>query len=173
MAGQRELAREVRTGLTVIQGNKLQADRNMKKAINKLDKLSYGKPIRQHVKEFGALMAAILLGIAAVQIYKSRPPFTPSILISAAGVLAFLGYKAPAILHPVWAGWMKFASILGLIMTTLLLSIAWVVVIIPLSYIMRFAGVGMMNAKYKQEKASYWEDRDEKYHDFKLLEKQF
>lgn len=169
MAGQGQLAREVRAGLTVIEGNK-----NAKKEVGKLDKLYYRKPIRQHVKEFGALFGAILLTIAAVQIYKGKEPLVPSLLIGLATVFVVLGYKAPALLQPLWSGWMKIAQILGSVMTILLLGIAWMLVLMPVSLIMRLVGKKVMDLQFKKGKVeSYWKDRDPKLHNFKLLDKQF
>jgi hypothetical protein len=171
VAGQRELAREVRAGLTVIQGNKDQ--KSQKVEIDPLDTLYYRKPIRQHVKEFGALFAAILLAIAALRLYRDRPLNPTLIIIGIASIFAFLGYMVPAILHPFWKGWMKFAQVLGLIMTTLLLSIAWMIVLIPVSLAMRAMRVRVMNMGFRQNVESYWETRADKLHDFKLLDRQF
>lgn len=168
MAGQGELAREVRAGLTVIEGKKSGAAE-----VHVLDRLSYNKPIRQHVREFAALFALIILAIAAVKIYKGSTTLTPLILVISAIVLIGIGYGTPIVLYPIWNAWMKFAHVLGAVMTTLLLSIAWSIVLIPVSLILRIIGKKVMNLSFDRAAKTYWEDREERLHDFKLLDKQF
>ena len=168
MAGQRELAREVRTGLTVVEGNKGKAVK-----INKLDELWYRKPVRQHVKEFAALFSIIFLVIAGAQIYFGKPSVWPMFLISAAIIFTFLGYKAPFLLRPVWSGWMKFAHVLGIVMTTLILFLAWAIVLLPIAYLLRFIRIKVMDMDFKTNVSTYWEEREDKHNDFKLLERQF
>jgi len=168
VAGQGGLATEVRTRLEVIEGG---AGRQMKP--NKLDELWYRKPVRQHVKEFAALFSIICLTVAAVQIYNGRSYGLPVALIVTAAVLCILGYKAPALLCPVWKGWMKMAQAMGFVMTTLILFVAWSVVLLPMAIGLKIFKRKVMDVSYRMPVSTYWEDRDAKHNDFKLLTRQF
>ncbi len=154
--------------MTAIKGGK-----DSSASMSVLDTYSYGKLIRQHVKEFGALFGVIFLVIAAFQCFKGRS-FEVVSLVSLAGiVIAFLGYKAPAILYPLWKGWMAFAHVLGIASTFILLSLSWIIVVLPIAFLMKAIGKTVMKMGYKEKVDSYWEVRSEDSHDFKLLERQF
>jgi Saxitoxin biosynthesis operon protein SxtJ len=168
VAGQGGLATKVRTRLEVIDGGALK-----KPKPSALDELYFGKPVGQHVQEFGALFSVIFLVISAVLLYKGRPIFWPSVLISSAAIFTFLGYKAPAILKPVWSGWMKFAHVLGFVMTNLILFLAWSLMFVPMAIGLRLFGRKVMDVGFRMPVDSYWENRDEKYNDFRRLERQY
>lgn len=169
MAGQGGLATKVRTRLEVIEGGK------PKDSVipEKIDEIWYKKPVRQHVKEFAVVFAFILVAIAGYQVYREKPADLPFALISVAGVLMALGYKAPIVLHPAWKAWMKFAHVLGFFMTGLILGIAWTIVLLPVALILKIISKKVMDLTYKAPVSTYWEDRDTSKDDFKLLERQF
>ena len=171
MAGGRGLAEEVRTRLEDEQA--IGAVKNTTGKVHYLDELSFRKPIRQHVAEFAAVFAVIFLGIAAVKIYKGGSLNVAGIWTGAALVLITLGYKAPAVLHPLWKGWMKFAHVLGLVMTTLILAVAWTVALLPTAFGLKIFGVKVMDLSFDRSTKTYWENREAKSNNFKLLERQF
>lgn len=169
MAGQGQLARKVRAGLSVIEGG-----RAKQQPSNELDRLWYRKPIRRHVREFAALFATIFIAVSGWMIYRGNPTYpVPAILMTCAGLLLLLGYKFPAVLRPVWSGWMKFAVALGVVMTGLILFAAWCVVLLPIALLVKTLRIRVMNTDFRTEAATYWQDRDSKLDDFKLLERQF
>lgn len=170
MAGKGGLAEQIRVGLAseVEEVNTA----NMTAAIDPLDELLFRKPIRKHVTEFGALFGAIGFGLTALALYKGH--FLPAGIYGALGALfAGLGYLAPAALKPVWSGWMKFAHVLGMVMSTALLSLGWFLIIIPFALGAKIFKIRLMDLEFKKNVASYWEERDPKFDDFKLLSRQF
>lgn len=172
MAGARRLADEVRAGLeeSTVMGvaRNGDSDRN-----DPLDELWLGKPVRQHVKEFGALFAAIAFCVTAVKLYRGRDVVECMVWGAVGVVFAALGFFAPQVLRPVWRGWMKLAHYLSIVMTTVVLSIAWCVGFLPMAFVVRVCGIKRIDFSYKSNRASYWEKRDAKYDDFKRLELQY
>ncbi len=179
MAGEGGLARKVRTGLDGETPNKNidnvipMRPANQNAPRNPLDEKWFGKTIRQHVREFACVFALICLISAGMMIYKGRDLMWPGIWTGVALVLVALGYGAPAVLHPLWKGWMKLAHYLSVVTTFLIIGLAWTVVLMPISLLLRVFGIKVMDTTYKKPVTTYWEDREEKYHDFKLLERQF
>ncbi len=179
MAGEGGLARKVRTGLDEETPSKntnnvipmRPADKNGTR--DPLDEKWFGKTIRQHVREFACVFAIISLIVAGMMLYKGRPLLWPGVWTGVALVLVALGYGAPALLHPLWKGWMKVAHYLSVVMTFIIIGAAWTIVLMPISMLLRVLRIKVMDTTYKKPVASYWEDRDAKYHDFKLLERQF
>ncbi len=173
MAGERGLAKHVRTGLTrepaipaltVVKGGQM---------VSELDKESYGKTTRQHVREFAAIFAILLCLIAGIKLWNNSVTMTPYYCIAAAILLISLGYGAPSLLVPIWKGWMKFASLLGNFMSTIIVSICWVLMFVPIGLIFKLIGKHVMDLRYNVPVQSYWELRDNKLNDFKLLERQY
>jgi cytochrome bd-type quinol oxidase subunit 2 len=169
VAGQGGLANEVRARLELVETlPKVAAPKP-----DLLDELWFRKPVRQHLREFGALLAAVLLTIAAFKLYRGRANGVVLSFALPAMLLAFLGYYAPRVLHPIWKTWMAFAEKLGLVMTTIILLIGWTIVMLPVAFCLRLLRIKVMNTEFKRSVTSYWEDRDAKLDNFKLLERQF
>lgn len=172
MAGARRLENEVRVGLESLAsvGNTSQRTSTN---VDPLDELSFGKPIRRHVRDFGVLFALIFLGIAAWQIYKERTPSSYGVWIALGVAFAALGFVAPRVLLPVWRAWMKFAHYLSIVMTSVLLVLTWCLAFLPMSFVLKIVGIRRVDVSYRDGRASYWEKRDPKYDDFKRLELQY
>ena len=118
-------------------------------------------------------MSVILLGVSAYQLYLHGMTASIGVFIGVSALLLGLGYFAPAVLLPVWSGWMAFATQLGHVMTFVIVSILWFLVAIPVGMLLKIIGKKVMDLSYNAPVDSYWEERSEKYHDFKLLERQF
>lgn len=141
--------------------------------VDVLDTHWMGKSVRHHLREFGALFAAIFLGISAFKIYKYGTSTTALLWAIGGVVSAVLGYRAPRLLHPLWKGWMKLAHYLSIVMTFIILSVAWTLGFVPMAYLLRILGIKRIDLRYRAGVDSYWEVRDPKYDDFKRLEQQF
>ncbi len=177
MAGEGQLARDVRAGLEneekVTVAVSLVKPTMATQKQDVLDELYFGRPKRVHVKEFACLISAILLAIGAYQIYHHSWNTLAASCVGISVALLVSGYLAPRALLPVWSGWMAFATKLGHVMTFLIVSILWFLVAIPIGLLLKVIGKKVMDLSYDPSVESYWEERAEKYHDFKLLERQF
>ena len=170
MAGAGGLANEIRAGLE--NGVNLSVV-SPQKHKSKLDELSFGKPVRQHVKEFGAIFATIFTVVVAVKLYRGQPLESCAPWAALAVIFGVLGYLAPAVLHPIWRAWMKLAHYLSLVMTFVILGIAWCIGFVPMAGVMKALRIKAMDLSYKTDVQSYWIARDPKYDDFKRLEQQY
>ena len=138
-----------------------------------LKQVLHRKTVRQHIHEFAASFALILALIAVYVLYVHNSLVNCGALVATGAALLALGYLAPRTLRHVWECWMKLVEGLGLVMTTLLLSIVWFLMFIPMSALLRLLGKKMMNMNFRQPCTSYWTDKDEADSDFKLLERQY
>ena len=59
----------------------------------------------------------------------------------------------------IWAGWKKFAHALGIVNTTILLSISYFVIIGLVSIISRIFGADFLDKRLRK-KSSYWRKRE-------------
>ena len=171
MAGARRLANEVRTGLDEVVVTTPPKAVVLKK--HPLDEVWMAKPVRQHVREFAAIFATIFCAVGAFKLYRGAPLNTGLVWGGLGLVVATLGYLAPGALHPLWRAWMKLAHYLSLVMTFVILSVAWCIGFVPMAYLLKILGIKRIDVSYRSGVDSYWEKRDVKYDDFKRLELQF
>lgn len=170
MAGARGLANEVRTGLDEVA---VTASPQAPSKRHPLDEVWMGKSVRQHVKEFGVIFSAIFVSVGAYQLYY-KPVVTVGVSWIVGGIIfGLLGYRCPALLLPLWRGWMKLAHYLSIVMTFVILGLAWSIGFIPMAYLLRILGIKRIDVTYRSGVDSYWEKREEKYDDFKRLELQY
>jgi hypothetical protein len=172
VAGQRGLAYKVRTGLEVVVNNpRASAQAAAKQTV--LDVVSFRKTARQHVKEFGCLFGVIGLGCGAFGMWKGWTP-TPIYLASVAGaIFAVLGYAAPIVLHPVWKAWMAIGEGMGFVVSLVFLGITWCAITTPIGWVAKLSGKKLLDLRYRDACASYWETRDPALDNVKFYERQY
>jgi hypothetical protein len=73
--------------------------------------------------------------------------------------LLSLGLIAPGLLRWPYLAWMSFAFLLGFIVSTVLLTLFYYLVITPIGFIARFAGKDFLTMRPASARASYWISR--------------
>jgi hypothetical protein len=109
---------------------------------------------RQALRRFGFVMAAAFAVLAALLIWKHRPvgPY----LLGLAAAFALLGAAAPGTLDPVERVWMKLAGWLSVVMTYVVLTLAFFLVVTPLGLLRRLFGGDSLGLKFKKNATTYW-----------------
>lgn len=141
--------------------------------VDPLDELFYRRPVRTHVKEFGFLFSIICLLISGWLFYRGGSFPTALSIVFLGVLLSLLGIWFPRVLHPVWKAWMTFAHALGIVMTAVILTVAWGLLVIPISVLLRILRIKVMNQDFRAPVDTYWEEIDKSKNDFKRLEKQY
>ena len=135
-----------------------------------LEEIKNIKSDKKELKKFGITIGGALLLISAfLFIYES-----PSARYFMGGGLMFqiIAQIFPTIFFPLQKIWMALAVVLGFIMTRVILSILFYLVITPINLISRLFGKDFLNLKIEKNKKSYWNIRDEEYKQ-SSTEKQF
>lgn len=122
------------------------------------------------LRSFGITIGIILLVIAGFLILNENDSYQifSYIAVSFIG----LGLLVPIILKPIYIVWMVFAVILGWIMTKIILSLLFYVIITPIGVIMRISGKDFLKLKVSN-KVSYWNHRNPEFELNQDYEKQF
>lgn len=131
------------------------------KTLPLLEQLYFGKTKRRHIQEFGCVFGIIfcLIGIYSLLYGEGN---TPIYMIIATVCLLALSYGFPLVVYPFWSAWMTFAHYLGIVMSFLFVSVTWVVMAIPLAFLLRIIGKEVMDLRYDPSLETYWEDREER-----------
>ena len=128
------------------------------------------KTDKKDLRGFAYTIGIILIIISAILFYYNNPIFKIFIKISASFIL--VGFVTPIILKPIYLVWMVFAVILGWIMTRVILSLVFYLIMTPIGLLTRLIGEDFLGLK-KTDSGSYWNLRDSNYETNQDYEKQF
>ena len=129
------------------------------------------KSEKSDLRKFGITIGVILLIIAGFLFWKEKESF--QILLIIGVTLCILGIAIPFILKPIYWVWMIFATILGWIMTRVILSLLFYIIFTPIGLILRFFGKQFLELRWDKSKESYWNFRTNEHLQNKNYEKQF
>ena len=113
---------------------------------------------RKALRSFGLLVGGVVLAIAAIVLW--RRDWTPGtavfVLSAIGGGLLLLGATFPVLLKPIYSVWMALAVILGFIMTRVILTIVFYLVVTPIGLVMRATGRDPLSRKLDADAPTYW-----------------
>ena len=135
------------------------------------EEIKHIKAGKKDLRSFGVMIGIIFLLIAGFLIYKDKESF--QMLLYIAGSFIGLGLLIQILLKPIYILWMAFAIILGWIMTRLILSLLFYVIITPIGVILKIIGKDSLELKKQSVKESYWNQRDKNLEKNQNYEKQF
>ena len=103
------------------------------------------------------LVAAVLLAIAAWNLYRGRPTVVLVFGILG-GALLVVGLLIPPAARVFHTSWMKFAALLGHVNSRVLLTLMYYLVITPYGFVTRLAGRDPLRRRGAKAE-SYWVER--------------
>jgi hypothetical protein len=113
---------------------------------------------KKELRKFGMVMAGALGAVSALLFIRgsSAAVYTAAF----AGFFLAAGLALPLILSPVEWIWMKFAHILGFIMTNILLTVVFFTGVTLTGLVMRLLGKRPLSLNIKSDAETYWIDVD-------------
>lgn len=114
-----------------------------------------GEPrTRSELRKFGLTMALPLTLLGGLAWWRGSDLSTW--LWGAAGVFLVMGLVLPGALRPVERAWMRLAWILSSIMTRVLLTLSFFLVITPFGWLLRLMGKDLLEIRIDRQRQSYW-----------------
>lgn len=107
--------------------------------------------------KFGLTVGGVLLAIGLVLFYFEKPAAIYFAVIG--GLLILFGALFPKILKPLNRIWMSLAIILGFIMSRVILTILFYLVLTPIAILAKIVGKKFIVMKYDKSANTYWEKR--------------
>ena len=126
---------------------------------------------KKELRNFGFTIGLILCFIAGILFYKNNNLFISFAYI--AGVFIVLSFLFPQLLKPIYFIWMIFAVVIGWIMTRLILSILFFVIISIIRLIAGIFGKSFLELNISKDSKSYWNHRFSDVEMSQDYEKQF
>lgn len=116
------------------------------------------KCTKKKLKGFALTVGAALAIIGCVLALRGKAG--PSrVFLGIAVSLVTAGFAAPALLTPIYKAWMAFGSVLGWVMTRVILIALFYLVVTPIGLLMRAFGKGALKVKPDPSRATYWKER--------------
>jgi len=114
----------------------------------------------KELREFGVLVGTVLGVLGAFLWWRGKPVFLP--FLAAGFLLVIAGVTVPKILKPLQKIWMGLALVLGSVMTRVILTAVFCLVLTPIGILIRLSGKDLLNLKREGGSASYWKRREKK-----------
>ncbi len=113
---------------------------------------------KKALRSFGWVVGGVLLVIAAVVWWRNDFAVTTAVAVlgGIGGALVVLGLTVPVVLKPVYRVWMALAVVLGFIMTRVILSVVYYLVVTPIGLVMRLFDKDPIHRRIDPEASSYW-----------------
>ncbi|HEA65385.1 MAG TPA: hypothetical protein ENI07_00970 [Desulfobacterales bacterium] len=113
----------------------------------------------KQVRKFGCV-AFIFFGILfALGVWRQKP--VPTYLFGLLFLIGFGFILLPAVLTPLYEGWIKVSHKIGLIITAIMLALAYYLVMTPFAWAKRIFGGRPLPTQPDINLTSYWVDRSE------------
>ncbi len=136
-----------------------------------LEEIKNIKSNKRDVRKFAITVGLLLLMISGFLFWKDKASFQPILIIGI--ILLASGLAVPTILKPVYWVWMVFATILGWVMTRVILSVVFLLVFTPIGLISRLLGKHFLELNWDNSRNTYWDYRSANENNLESCEKQF
>jgi hypothetical protein len=116
-------------------------------------------PTDKQLRQFALLLALLLAGLAGWLVWQSHPLAWAAGAGAAAVAAGLLGVFRPALMRVVYVGWMAAVFPIGWLVSHLLLTAIYYLVITPIGVMMRVRGYDPMQRRWDRQATTYWKPR--------------
>ena len=113
----------------------------------------------KNIRQFGAVAFVFFGCLCALGVWAKKP--IPTYFFGTLSLLGLGFILLPLPLKPVYNAWLRIAHFLGRVVTTLMLTVAYYLVITPAALIKRIFGGRPLPLKPDKNASSYWVPRAE------------
>lgn len=113
----------------------------------------------REIRKFGGIAFVFFGCLSALGLFTNK--LLPTYIFGSLTILGLGFIIVPSTLRPIYTTWLKIAHFFGRIVTTLILTLAYYMVITPVALIKRIIGGSPIPNRPNKQKTSYWVDRIE------------
>ena len=110
------------------------------------------------LRKFGLTVGGVFALLGTIMWLRGKPHF-PWFLIPGS-VLVLFGLIAPRVLKAVYLGWMSAAIVLGFVVSNIILTLLFLLVITPVGWAARLFGKDFLRLKLDRQSSTYWLRRE-------------
>jgi hypothetical protein len=108
----------------------------------------------QRLRRFAIVMAVAFAALGALLLWRGRE--WGDVFFYVAAFFLLSGLIAPRQLAPIERVWMKLAHLLGTVMTAVILTLTFFLVITPMGIVLRLIGKDLLGMRGDPDIATYW-----------------
>jgi uncharacterized membrane protein len=123
------------------------------------------------LRKFGLTVGGVFVLLGVLLLLRHRSSY-PSFL-GAGAVLMALGVLSPRLLKYVYIAWMAFAFTLGFVMSNVILTLFFFLLVTPIGLVARLFQKDFLARKLDKQAASYWIQRPREMKTAESYERQF
>ena len=123
------------------------------------------------LRKFGIGLFVLLAAFGAVSYWKGGAAY--SYLVPTAVAALAVSLIIPIALKYIFLPWMALATVIGWVMTRVILITLYYLIITPFSLIIKLAGKDLLDEKLEPHRKSYWVPRDKRTISKEELQRQF
>ncbi len=112
------------------------------------------KKTTAELREFAFVVGTIFAIIGGLMLWRHKEH--GFYLVAGAGVLLFFGLVAPRLLAPVEWAWMKLAHVLSIVMTFVIVTLTFYLVVTPIGLFLRLTKKDLLGKAFDKSKETYW-----------------
>lgn len=109
---------------------------------------------KRELRKFGITVGIVLGLLGGLFLWRGRDYYSYFLILSAA--LLLLGLAVPILLKPIYKVWMTLAVLLGYLMTRVILSVLFFLVVTPIGLLARLFGKNFLDTEFEKSGNSYW-----------------
>ncbi len=136
-----------------------------------LEDLKQLKTGQRELRNFGLLVGGVFLVLGLLFLLRHKPWYPW--LLAPGAVLILGGAVLPRALKPVYIVWMSLALVLGFVVSHVVLTLFFFLVITPVGLVARMAGKDFLRLKLDPNARTYWIPRPPRAPGQKPYERQF
>ena len=125
----------------------------------------------RELRNFGLLVGGVFAVLGLLFLVRGKPVYPW--LLTPGLILAILGAIAPRTLKYIYLAWMGLALVLGFVVSHVILTVFFFLVITPIGLIARLAGKDFLRLKLNRQAKSYWIPREHRRKSPEDYERQF
>ncbi len=108
----------------------------------------------RELRNFGLLVGGVASALGVFALTRGKPS-SPFLLVPGLALMV-LGALWPRALRYIYIGWMSLGLVLGIIVSNVLLTIFFFLVITPIGLVARLAGKDFLRLKFERSASTYW-----------------
>jgi saxitoxin biosynthesis operon SxtJ-like protein len=136
--------------------------------LEQIKKLKTGE---RELRKFGWLVGGVFTALASLMWLRHKAYF-PYFLVPGVMLIAF-GFLRPKALKYVYVAWMSVAIVIGFVVSNVILTLFFFLVITPIGLITRLLGKDFLALKIDREAPTYWMARERATQTAAEYERQF
>lgn len=117
-------------------------------------------PSRKELKLFAVLQVVFFVIVCTILVDKGGSSTFSAVIVGISAILGIAGWFQPAIVRPVYVGWMVAVFPIGCLVSYLILAAVFYLLFTPIGLIMKLAGKDPLQRKFDRTAKTYWQPRE-------------